>query len=471
MLALPEEERAMCLGFINIDFQGNSHVEKRFVGSSSSPTSCFLDLPFLQQLSYLILTAFSFSFIPVYFPEKHLSRQIQIDIFKGKPTISSKESKLQVLQTEEYNKICNESIPLAERNLTELKEELEQKTQALDDVLGVLAQISSDKELVESLIQPVDTCDRLFSEIQKLHQEVVELEDKLDLHGVGVKSKEELQREIHTAETTKWREEREKKVKVDNAFKNLEKLEADLDQLTEESNQVDLEMKDLQEAVKPLSKEVEKYRSAHENMKNKLYEEYEEQAELKRKFHQDVDMLDKLITKIDRQVSYEKENIPEKLKEVKEKQAAEISMLQSYKDKKKELSAEVDKASVHVTKQSDLKRNIEDNIKYTELKAKVDEYALEIESLEENILSMGGIPASEAHFGKLSKERERLLSELNKYHGTVAVYQKAISKNKIDLKNPEYKDIDKRYFDQLLKLKTTEMANKDLNKYYNALNK
>ncbi|KAI3516207.1 hypothetical protein L1887_15118 [Cichorium endivia] len=447
MLALPEEERAMCLGFIDIDFQGNSHVEKRFVGSSSSPTSCFLDLPFLQQLSYLILTAFSFSFIPVYFPEKHLSRQIQIDIFKGKPTISSKESKLQVLQTEEYNKIYNESIPLAERNLTELKEELEQKTQALDDVLGVLAQISSDKELVESLIQPVDTCDRLFSEIQKLHQEVVELEDKLDLHGVGVKSKEEFQREIHTAETTK------------------ENLERELGKLQEERRE------DLQEAVKPLSKEVEKYRSAHENMKNKLYEEYEEQAELKRKFHQDVDMLDKLITKIDRQVSYEKENIPEKLKEVKEKQSAEMSMLQSYKDKKKELSAEVDKASVHVTKQSDLKRNIEDNIKYTELKAKVDEYALEIESLEENILSMGGIPASEAHFGKLSKERERLLSELNKYHGTVAVYQKAISKNKIDLKNPEYKDIDKRYFDQLLKIKTTEMANKDLNKYYNALDK
>lgn len=43
--------------------------------------------------------------------------------------------------------------------------------------------------------------------------------------------------------------------------------------------------------------------------------------------------------------------------------------------------------------------------------------------------------------------------QLNKYHGTVAVYQKAISKNKIELKNPEYKDIDKRYFDQLLKLK------------------
>lgn len=42
---------------------------------------------------------------------------------------------------------------------------------------------------------------------------------------------------------------------------------------------------------------------------------------------------------------------------------------------------------------------------------------------------------------------------LNKYHGTVAVYQKAMLKSKTNLKNPESKDIEKRYFDQPLKLK------------------
>nr|POE50589.1 dna repair protein rad50 [Quercus suber] len=56
-------------------------------------------------------------------------------------------------------------------------------------------------------------------------------------------------------------------------------------------------------------------------------------------------------------------------------------------------------------------------------------------------------------------------------HGTTSVYQSNISKNKIDLKQAQYKDIDKRYFDQLIQLKTTEMANKDLDRYYNALDK
>jgi DNA repair protein RAD50 len=39
---------------------------------------------------------------------------------------------------EEYTKIGKETIPLAEKNLSELTEELEQKSQALDDVSTVL---------------------------------------------------------------------------------------------------------------------------------------------------------------------------------------------------------------------------------------------------------------------------------------------------------------------------------------------
>ena len=58
----------------------------------------------------------------------------------------------------------------------------------------------------------------------------------------------------------------------------------------------------MDEDVGLLSKEVEKYKKAYENMKNKYNEEIEEQAELKRKYRQDVDELDKLISKIDRQV-------------------------------------------------------------------------------------------------------------------------------------------------------------------------
>lgn len=71
-------------------------------------------------------------------------------------------------------------------------------------MLGVFAQISTDKEIVESLMQPVETCDRLLGEIQKLQQLVDDLEYKLDFRGIGVKSMEEIHREFQTAQNTKY---------------------------------------------------------------------------------------------------------------------------------------------------------------------------------------------------------------------------------------------------------------------------
>lgn len=45
------------------------------------------------------------------------------------------------------------------------------------------------------------------------------------------------------------------------------------------------------------------------------------------------------------------------------------------------------------------------------------------------------------------------LWQLNKFQGTISVYQSNISNHKVDLKQAQYKDIDKRYFDQLIQLK------------------
>ena len=71
-------------------------------------------------------------------------------------------------------------------------------------MLGVLAQISSEKESVESLMQAVETCDRLYGEIQTLQQVVDDLEYKFGMGGAGVKSMEEMQRELHSAQDARY---------------------------------------------------------------------------------------------------------------------------------------------------------------------------------------------------------------------------------------------------------------------------
>nr|XP_016434876.1 PREDICTED: DNA repair protein RAD50-like isoform X2 [Nicotiana tabacum] len=396
---------------------------------------------------------------------------------------------------EEYLKVGKESIPLAEKNLSELNEELDQKNQSLDDVLGVLAQIKAEKDAVDALIQPVETSDRLFQEIQALQKQVDDLDYGLDIRGQGVRSMEEIQSELDELQSKRenlsseveklkddrrymenefssfqlrWFTVREEKAQAANKLNNVKRAEEELDDLVEQKNKVELEEKHLAEAVGPLSKEKDKHFRDYQNLKTKLSKELEEQAEIRRHYQQDVDELKKITSKIREYYELKKE---QKLNELQDKRSLSESQLQNCESRKQEISAEVAKSKALMQNQDNLRRNIEDNLNYRKTKADVDKLTCEIELLEDKVLKMGGLSTIEAELKRLSHEREKLLSELNKCHGTLSVYQSSISKNKVDLKQPQYKDIDKRYFDQLIQLKTTEMANKDLDRYYNALDK
>ncbi|KAL6293483.1 hypothetical protein ACE6H2_001625 [Prunus campanulata] len=396
---------------------------------------------------------------------------------------------------EEYVNIGKETIPNAEKELRDLTEEMEQKSQALDDVLAVSAQVKDDKDSIQALVQPIETADRLFQEIQTLQQQVDALVYKLEYQGQGAKSLKDIESELNGLrsrednlrdELEKLREERrymendlsdtrirwhslkEEKGKAASILRDVERVEAELDRLTEEKSQVDLDEKHLEEAHGPLSREKDELLRDYNNLKVKLDREYEEQAEKKGKYQQEIVALLTLISKIKQ---YNDEKKGEKLQELQVNKCLSESQLQSCDTRKQEISTELDKSKELKRNQDQLKRNIEDNLNYRKTKAEVEELSQEIESLEDRILKIGGKSKIEAEFGKLSQERERLLSELNIHRGTMSVYQKNISRDISDLKQAQYKEIDKRYFDQLIQLKTTEMANKDLDRYYNALDK
>ncbi|KAL5542789.1 hypothetical protein UlMin_010499 [Ulmus minor] len=396
---------------------------------------------------------------------------------------------------EEYVKMGKETIPNAEKDLHELTEEVDLKSQALDDVLAVLAQIKADKDLIETLVQPIENADRLFHEIQTLQKQVDDLEYKLDFRGQGVRSMEDIQSELNSLQNTndslrneldklkdeqrymekdlsiiqlRWHTVKGDKEKAANVLENVIKANEDLERLAEEKSQVDLDEKHLAEALGPLSREKDRLLSHYDELKVKLNHEYEEQARQHMHFQLEFDSLNKTTVKIKEYYNLKK---GERLKELQEKKSLSDSQLQSCDTRKQEILAELSKSKDLMGSQDQLRRNIEDNLNYRKTKADVDKLACEIESLEDRILKIGGISSIESELGKLAQERERLLSELNRCRGTMSVYQSNISKNKVDLKQTQYKDIDKRYFDQLIQLKTTEMANKDLDRYYNALDK
>ncbi|XP_021291599.1 DNA repair protein RAD50 [Herrania umbratica] len=396
---------------------------------------------------------------------------------------------------EENVKIGKETIPLAEKTLHKLTEELDQKSQAHYDVLGVLAQVKTDKDSIETLVEPIETADRIFQEIQSLQAQVEGLEYKFDFRGQGARTMEEIQLELKSLQSTRdvlhdeveklrdeqifmekdlssiqlrWHDIREKKVEVANTLRDFKKAEEELEHLADEKSQLDLEEKHLAEAFSSSFKEKERLLKDYECLKVKLTQEYEQQDKSRSAYQHEAEALSQINNKIK---GYYNLNKGEKLKELLEQQSVMESQLLSCDARKQEISAELNKSKDLMRNQDQLRRNIEDNLNYRKTKAEVDKLTREIDLLQERVLEIGGISKFEGELRKITEERERLLSEINRCRGTMSVYQSNISKNKAELKQAQYKDIDKRYFDQLIQLKTTEMANKDLDRYYNALDK
>ncbi|CAN1193874.1 DNA repair protein RAD50 [Linum perenne] len=396
---------------------------------------------------------------------------------------------------EEYVKLGKDAIPLAEKSLHDLQQELDQKSQALDDVLGILAQIKSDKDSVDVLVQPMDTADRLYQEIQTLQKQVHDLEYKLDLQGQGARSMEEIQSELNCLQSTRdslqseleklreeqrymendlqhiqlrWHALREEKVTALNILSNVKRLEEELENLAVEKNEAELATKDLAENLGPLSKAKEKLDSDYEKLKSELDLEYEDQRKEFENYRVELDTVHKLMSKIKEYYDLKR---GERLKEAQEKLATSESQLECCETMKGQHSNELAVLRGKVDQQDKCRRDIEDNINYRKTKADVELHTNEIESLEKTVLQIGTLSKFEADLEKLLGERDRLLQEVSGCRGTMKVYETNVYNNKVDLERPLYKDIDKRYFDQLLELKTTEMANKDLDRYYSALDK
>ncbi|KAG9446061.1 hypothetical protein H6P81_012189 [Aristolochia fimbriata] len=396
---------------------------------------------------------------------------------------------------EEYIKLKKETVPLAEKNLKHLEEELHQKSQIFDDLQGLLACLKVDKDSVEILFPQVETADRLLHETANLQAQIEDLEYKLDARGQGDYSMEEIQSQLTIVQNKRdslnmdveklrqeqtymqndlsnmqirWHALREEKLKALSALEKVKRAEKELERLHEDKAQVELDEKHLEETVVPLSKEKEKLLRDHHDLRSKHELEHEGLAKINMSYKQGVQALLNLAFKIKEYLDSKK---GERLREVQEKHLLNESKKHDYISRKQQLSAQLSNSKEVLRNQDQLKRNIDDNLNYRKTKAEVDELTYEIQSLEDKKEKIGGVSTFESDLKKKIQERERLLSELNRCQGTLSVYHSNIVKHKQDLKQAQYNDIDKRYFNQLIQLKTTEMANKDLDRYYNALDK
>lgn len=172
-----------------------------------------------------------------------------------------------------------------------------------------------------------------------------------------------------------------------------------------------------------------------------------------------------------------------------------IEKAQHKLDQKLErIEKEVEVLSVTLGNAEVFRRNLDDNIRLKTLEKKMSEIDENVMKLEEKVATMQRHlltrqvkgAGDEAAIEKMKQLNGlistcRLLSESDfegklrsnkdKCQGSVITHSETLKKRKLELSSAQFKDIDKVHGQQLVVLETSEIAHKDLEKYYVALDK
>jgi DNA repair protein RAD50 len=122
-------------------------------------------------------------------------------------------------------------------------------------------------------------------------------------------------------------------------------------------------------------------------------------------------------------------------------------------------------------KRDSMKRDVDDNVAYLQ----GVQQALELkEAIDRNTAAsaqFGNLPALQQDVERVNDELQRIRNQQHALRGRMETHGEQATKCKTELKAPAYKDIDERFRQENIAVRTTEMANDDLNKYYTALDK
>ncbi|KAL4437341.1 hypothetical protein ABPG75_004480 [Micractinium tetrahymenae] len=121
--------------------------------------------------------------------------------------------------------------------------------------------------------------------------------------------------------------------------------------------------------------------------------------------------------------------------------------------------------------QNDTKRQIDDLMAYHQGKAKEAELAAELDSTSAAQGNVGDRKAIQEEYDRISGRLQQLRSDCDMQRGSLATVGERVGMCQQELSVAQYHNIEAKYRQQNIELKTTEMAQSDLQKYHKALEK
>ncbi|KAJ3282661.1 DNA repair protein rad50 [Borealophlyctis nickersoniae] len=409
--------------------------------------------------------------------------------------LASSEKRRQMLRDlqstyDEVEKLRTTEIPNIEAKIEQYEGDRTVILSTLEDYDAELTVLRLEVQNIELLRQQVENISRLRGELGYLEGEIQKLNEDLSITG-ATKTVDELQREqdlLQSKKNTLRREAdrlnsdsraksnelqaREKRVavarqnlqEVKMQFKEREQLEvalvthkAEFDQAQKDAEAADRKCREIDPQIRDLNAVLMKH--------------IDEAAAKEADYMKEVNFLRQSMDKlelIDKEVSQFLQQDGEG--QIRRNQAQLQTLenrIDSLKSNIDDLVRRAQKTRDEISDADRVKREIQDNQKYRKLRKESKAKEAKISQLKEQVKGHDRDSITAQH-EKLSKKLGRLSEEKAGLLGEIKQMQSQSAQLKRDL-NSDYKNVEDKYREELIKLKTEEMAHIDLEKYAKAL--
>jgi DNA repair protein RAD50 len=381
-------------------------------------------------------------------------------------------------------------IPQLEKKIDEQSEDLSGKSKVAEEASHALKSLKEEVEEISSLKRVAADAARMLNEVSVLKSEVSTLEGDLASTG-SIQTGDQVQTAINEMADNIKRLKREcqtiernreaKRTDLNNAERasfRSEKLVSEkeqevsrrrslqkrIDELKEEYTEGTEMLKALDEAIDGYSAPIKKVKDELEQLKSDNAQEESKRASRVETYQAKLRILQDCQLQIQRYVD---QRGAQKLADCVDTIRDLQGQIQEINDRIKEVESDISKIDKDLNESKATERNIVDNLQYRQL-------GRDIRKIEEDLSQLDLDEASknrrefESKYHAQNQEVNKLNGESQHLSGEIASLQEQLNARDDELKK-DYKDVAKRFSQKLVEVKTSEIANSDLEKYAKAL--
>lgn len=418
-------------------------------------------------------------------PEAVKAQKAEVEVWENE--LKDLRALMPVFTTKE--RIRTVELPALERQIKALDQDLPSNSEKAEQAAQRLTDLKRDIREVASLKQSATTVSRNQNETERLKSDIKNLETELAATGT-TKTGDDVQRELDVLSNEIRSNERERQALMterDHQNQLLRTNENDLHAMEKQENTLSNQIRDkdiMEERIVTMTNEIATLHSKLKELDSKISEAQAPIDLLEQEHQQAMVDLDARIREAQRSVqelntSVDKLDNLNKIVEryIRDKRARHLiecaDKIEQFEQDIKDLVTNIENARDAIAKidreiseSGSLMANLHGNIRIRKLARDIAATQAEIDSCD-----MEGAAKAKRNFeDRYQVEKQRETEMQSKYAhigGEISSHQEQLKMTERDLR--DFKDINKRYTDQLVKVKMSDMANNDLEKYAKAL--